>query len=186
MKETFHCIKCKQLKNKIEFPKHKASTYGIEKKCKNCKKEDRKIYNESNKDKIKKYANEYRLNNKNKISNYNRNYSESNRFSIRERQKQYRNTPKGKAVALANCSNRTMAVRDGDVTTAQMQNLIKNSKNCFYCGKELLLFHIDHYIPLSKGGRHTISNLVVSCPKCNLRKSNKLPEAYIQLEEVMK
>ena len=185
MKETFHCIKCKQLKNKTEFPRHKASTYGIEKKCKNCKKEDRKIYNDSNKDKIKKYANEYRLNNKNEISDYNRNYAMINRADITDRQRQYRNTPKGKAVALADCSNRTMALRDGDVTTIQMQTLIENSKNCFYCKIELSSFHVDHYIPISKGGRHTISNLVISCPKCNLKKGNKLPEISIQLEEVI-
>lgn len=35
-------------------------------------------------------------------------------------------------------------------------------------------WHLDHVIPLSRGGHHTYSNVAVSHPKCNLSKSNKL------------
>ena len=35
--------------------------------------------------------------------------------------------------------------------------------------------HLDHVIPLSKWWLHTISNLQWLCPKCNMKKSNKLP-----------
>ena len=35
--------------------------------------------------------------------------------------------------------------------------------------------HLDHYMPLSKGGAHSISNVVWSCAACNLTKNNKLP-----------
>ena len=41
-------------------------------------------------------------------------------------------------------------------------------------------YHIDHIMPLSKGGRHTISNLVVSCPTCNLQKNAKDPYQFAQ------
>lgn len=40
--------------------------------------------------------------------------------------------------------------------------------------------HIDHYEPLSRGGAHTISNLVVSCSNCNLRKRAKDPIEFAQ------
>ena len=30
-------------------------------------------------------------------------------------------------------------------------------------------------MPLSKGGEHTLTNLVVSCPTCNLQKNAKDP-----------
>jgi len=46
---------------------------------------------------------------------------------------------------------------------------------CVYCGskKELTL---DHVIPKSRGGKNDWTNLVTSCFKCNLKKSNRTPE----------
>lgn len=65
----------------------------------------------------------------------------------------------------------------GDVTTNQMLELQNNAKICYWCsiplkGKNM---HIDHYVPLSKGGEHTLSNLVVSCSTCNQKKNAKDP-----------
>jgi 5-methylcytosine-specific restriction endonuclease McrA len=45
---------------------------------------------------------------------------------------------------------------------------------CCYCGKELQRLEMDHVIPLSKGGRHTKSNVVPSCRTCNAKKGNRL------------
>lgn len=39
--------------------------------------------------------------------------------------------------------------------------------------------HVDHVMPLSKGGAHSIDNLVCACKRCNVRKSNKLPEEFV-------
>lgn len=45
---------------------------------------------------------------------------------------------------------------------------------CAYCVKPLPPnFHVDHVVPLSKGGTNERSNLVAACPSCNLRKSDK-------------
>jgi 5-methylcytosine-specific restriction endonuclease McrA len=35
-------------------------------------------------------------------------------------------------------------------------------------------FHLDHVIPLSKGGAHSYENVQVAHPPCNLAKSNKV------------
>jgi 5-methylcytosine-specific restriction endonuclease McrA len=32
--------------------------------------------------------------------------------------------------------------------------------------------HLDHVVPWSQGGTHSVENLVVSCAKCNLAKSD--------------
>ena len=47
---------------------------------------------------------------------------------------------------------------------------------CYYCNCELdEKKHLDHYIPLSKGGTHSIDNVVWSCASCNLKKGAKVP-----------
>ncbi len=35
-------------------------------------------------------------------------------------------------------------------------------------------FHIDHIIPLSKGGDLSLNNLCCACPNCNLRRNNRI------------
>lgn len=52
-------------------------------------------------------------------------------------------------------------------------------KVCYWCGiKCPKKYHIDHYEPLSKGGKHVVANLVIACPKCNLKKSAKDPYEF--------
>lgn len=47
---------------------------------------------------------------------------------------------------------------------------------CWWCGKPLNgKYHVDHRIPLSRGGSDKASNLVCACAKCNLSKSDKMP-----------
>lgn len=48
---------------------------------------------------------------------------------------------------------------------------------CFYCGKKLgKKIHVDHFIPWSFVKDDKLWNFVLSCDKCNERKSNKLPK----------
>ncbi len=39
------------------------------------------------------------------------------------------------------------------------------------------MFHVDHIIPISKGGLHSRSNVQTAHPWCNMSKSNKVEEA---------
>jgi len=44
---------------------------------------------------------------------------------------------------------------------------------CGRCGVHLARtgFHIDHIVPVCKGGRHQEENLQLLCPRCNLTKA---------------
>jgi 5-methylcytosine-specific restriction endonuclease McrA len=45
---------------------------------------------------------------------------------------------------------------------------------CAYCGTKVEKLQREHVIPLSRGGVHSIGNLVPACPKCNTNKKNRL------------
>lgn len=70
-------------------------------------------------------------------------------------------------------------VNQRKLMTPELRNKIKERDNytCQICGKYMpdeVGLHIDHIIPISKGGKTVEQNLQVLCDKCNLRKSNKI------------
>ncbi|MCK4792038.1 MAG: HNH endonuclease [Desulfobacteraceae bacterium] len=65
---------------------------------------------------------------------------------------------------------------------AQIKEIYERARDdrkarCYLCGKPIPKGHrhVDHIIPLSKGGKHTASNLAIACESCNLSKYNKMP-----------
>lgn len=45
---------------------------------------------------------------------------------------------------------------------------------CNICGKADVALTIDHIIPLSKGGTHTVENVQPLCVNCNCKKGTNL------------
>jgi len=56
--------------------------------------------------------------------------------------------------------------------------LEKFGKKCVYCKKKDIPLEIEHIIPTSKGGSSRVSNLTISCRKCNLKKGNQTAEEF--------
>lgn len=76
---------------------------------------------------------------------------------------------------------RAARMRGADVSDRNVGPLIKSwrlkrSFICAYCRKRFTIkwMHVDHIIPIAKGGKHTVSNLCRSCPPCNIRKRDKI------------
>ena len=48
---------------------------------------------------------------------------------------------------------------------------------CHVCGKKRPSddWHLDHLLPLTKGGDHSMANVAVACPSCNVRRYNNGP-----------
>ena len=56
------------------------------------------------------------------------------------------------------------------------QNIFKRDNfECQYCGTKRDLT-LDHVMPSSKGGKHSWTNLVTACKRCNARKGDYTPE----------
>lgn len=58
------------------------------------------------------------------------------------------------------------------VSFTKEQLVGRYGSECVYCGGDFE--SIDHVIPLSKGGHHTIENVRPSCIPCNRRKSMRI------------
>jgi 5-methylcytosine-specific restriction endonuclease McrA len=53
---------------------------------------------------------------------------------------------------------------------------------CAICKKALKKtgHHLDHVVPLVRGGKHTDSNVQLTCPKCNINKRDKDPISFMR------
>ena len=47
---------------------------------------------------------------------------------------------------------------------------------CVTCRRDLRVvgYHVDHIVPVSKGGLNVASNIQLLCPRCNLRKGARM------------
>jgi hypothetical protein len=115
-----------------------------------------KKYYDSHKDEIRRRANAWRLRNRQKFILY----------CVKRR---FRKT-----------NNGVFKVTDGDIN----RQLNRQNGECFWCNKKLENYHMDHVIPLCKGGRHSVGNIVISCPECNWSKSDKLSVEFKLIREL--
>lgn len=63
-------------------------------------------------------------------------------------------------------------------TTLRAAVAERDAGRCGYCRLsqvgQVAAFHVDHVEPRSRGGPTSVENLVLQCPHCSLRKSNKV------------
>lgn len=143
----------------------------------------RKLYNDTHKEQSKKYWESY----KECCREHKKEYYEANKERIRIRKIRYRHTDNGRAKTRSYDLKRYTTKKEAFVENVNTLKLYEESdKKCFYCDKDLAFkeVEIDHYMPLSKGGKHEKRNLRISCKSCNRSKHNKLPERW--LEEIGK
>ena len=58
--------------------------------------------------------------------------------------------------------------------------LEKYGRKCFYCGKTVSDFEVEHMLPKSRGGSNCIDNLTLSCHDCNQKKDTLTAEEFIK------
>ena len=181
------CTKCKQeLPATSEYySKDRSKLIGIRNICKKCVKQYRKDnaekikhrqkqYNSDNSEKIKEYRKQYDKDNLSKSNEYKKQWKIKNLERIKIQRKHWKvNThPEKSRIYNHRCkatSNRLAC----DFTFEQWNNTKQHFDNCCaYCGKEKYLEQ-DHFVPVSKSGGYTISNIIPACKDCNNSKYNK-------------
>jgi 5-methylcytosine-specific restriction endonuclease McrA len=111
-------------------------------------------------------------------------YRKTDEYRQLERQRNTRRlqTPERREFLRISACNRRARKRaaEGSFTKGDVALMLKNQKGrCWYCQKDISVgYHVDHRVPLSRGGTNWPSNLVLACPHCNLSKHDKLPHEW--------
>ena len=94
-----------------------------------------------------------------------------NRAKAREATRRWKQQNRARCASLQ--AARRYNLKDGGYTQQEWDDLVVEwNHRCAYCGAEGPL-EADHIVPLSKKGRHDITNILPSCPTCNREKHNK-------------
>lgn len=80
-----------------------------------------------------------------------------------------RNSRKARA---ARRRTRRVAASGSDLTDAQWHLILDAWACCAYCGADGAALQKDCVLPISRGGRYTLDNVVPACRSCNASKSN--------------
>lgn len=155
-------------------------------------KENQEILSYKNKLRRINLSREDKLNLKTKSHNRYKNRSEKEKENRKEYGKYYHKTPTGMLSSRNSRGKRRANILsglDGTVTSQALETLKEKQNNkCYHCEVELDFsikgtVNLDHYIPLSKGGLHSITNVVWSCASCNKSKGNKMPKAILDFDK---
>lgn len=70
---------------------------------------------------------------------------------------------------------------DGSLTPSVLTTMFAQAKVCLYCGNRMRSQDktLDHIIPRSKGGWHSIANAVICCRTCNTKKHSLMPSTWL-------
>ncbi|MBK6763437.1 MAG: HNH endonuclease [Micrococcales bacterium] len=67
-----------------------------------------------------------------------------------------------------------------DLTDAQWSALAEAWGGCAYCGATDRVLQRDCVLPISRGGRYTVMNVVPACGPCNASKCNDEVTAWLR------
>ena len=188
--QTKTCTKCSETKTLDCFYKQTAGKYGVAAHCKLCHSNMSISWAKRNPETVKKINSKYRQNNTEKLKERHDEWYKKNREYRLSQKKQYRSEHREelnekvkdwykknphkyseysgrRRARLTAADRRKISSKDWDSVLFHYRNC------CAYCGsnKDLTM---DHVVPLYRGGRHSIGNLVPACMSCNISKGTKL------------
>jgi 5-methylcytosine-specific restriction endonuclease McrA len=123
--------------------------------------------------------------NRARVLEYSRQYRLDNPERYRNQSKEYYQTHKAEALHRWRVRHVRKREADGSHTLADLREIRAGQTDkrgrlrCWYCGKPIKgAPHLDHKIPLARGGSNGPDNLCYACGPCNKSKSTKTPAEY--------
>ena len=147
--------------------------------CKSCHCIRTKVWREANKERKKALDLAWQQNNRERYRKAQRQWRQNNpeRMPIYRKKWLSANWEFNKLSHVNRESKRRAAKRKTGGTVATIDWLVRLKEFndfCAYCLNPLNgNYHMEHMKPLSRGGSHTIDNVVPACPTCNYKKSDK-------------
>jgi 5-methylcytosine-specific restriction endonuclease McrA len=158
------CPRCGQVKHLDDFRKNKSKPLGVSSFCKACANESERLGRPflTPEQREKDKANSRRFYKKNKHKSK----------SCAASTKAYLDKHPGlRSHYISSYRARKRSNGVYQITKSEIKGLL--SRPCFYCGCVNKKITLDHVLPISRGGRHSIGNLVPACYSCNSSKGAK-------------
>lgn len=177
-----YCTKCGKLKGLTEYYDDGRAADGAHSQCKDCVKLATRERCASNREYYRSYfrkaTQRYRIRGGELVKAKRRAYLKANRTLV-NKNKRFIDARRRAAILGA----------EGSYTKEDVYILLNElNRCCRWCGKQLTKYHVDHIIPLSKGGSNWPSNITISCPSCNSAKKDRMPaewEAYREAKQCL-
>lgn len=145
-----------------------------------------KEYNRKNAEKISQKAREYRKANAERIADFMRQYQKNNAEKIAARVREYNKRHPEKQASITRNYRARKRSAGGTHTALDIARILGRQRGlCANCETELFKsgkkkYHVDHIMPLARGGSNWPINLQCLCPTCNLSKNAKDPIEWAQ------
>lgn len=181
---TKRCTTCKSIKLLSDFYKEKRSKDGLRSNCKDCtiatvkagydsekQRARNREYYAKNRQRALERQNSYYQENKEARDAYRRKWSEANPG---------KDSLYGRVAAAKRRARKKRQTHKEHYTSLDVQNRFKAQRGkCWWCKSDLTDYHVDHIIPIAKGGSDSADNICISCVTCNLSKNAKMPHDFI-------
>ena len=149
------CSRCERVLPESDYNKNSRDRFGLARWCRRCSAQRSEQWYSDNRElqvcRASEWSREHPERRKEIANAWARRNPESGRQSTQRR--------------------RTRKVSNGVFKVADRDLLRLTSASCYHCGASSE--HIDHIIPISRGGSHSIGNLGPMCAQCNQSKGAK-------------
>lgn len=195
MADVKRCTKCSAEKPVAEFSADRSKRDGRRPSCKTCDlarrrasadtiNENRRRYYRDNAEVERTRARDYARERADEQRVRSIAYRAKNAARLNEAARNWRQANPEKA--RANNQRRRAQLLSATIEPFTFQDMLSHWEDydlfaCFYCGDGLSRgFEIDHFVPISKGGAHSVHNLVPACKPCNGSKSARDPWEFLR------
>lgn len=173
------CISCGETKGLSEFYAYEYTTSQgkrstrYESRCRPCAVQRRRAQYQDNPEKCRQSSNAWKAKNKDRIRQHIKEKRKDPEFKRQKAKLQRERKARMKSGGSGNGDPRIAALYD---EATQLQAKLRA---CVVCDDPLeLQIHVDHQIPLSKGGRHVFENLQILSGRENIDKGVKPHSAW--------
>lgn len=126
------------------------------------------------------YSKDWRKRNPQKQSQYNKTYRDKHPELIRIVKSKWNKENADKVRKTSADRRARIANAPGSHTDKDIETQFRSQKGiCWHCGKPVgYNYHVDHLVPLARGGSNGARNIVISCPHCNCSRQDKMPHEW--------